>query len=66
MPATTLDLVSNIVDKKPAEVEQNFNELISNRIRQVLDDRKMELASTLFTGEEQPETSEGDDNNENA
>jgi len=48
MPVTSLDLVSTILDNKPAEVAANFHELMMNRIGEVIKAQKQEVAASLF------------------
>jgi hypothetical protein len=42
------DLVINAIEKKPVEFETTFNNIIVDRISSAIEDRKMELAQTMF------------------
>jgi hypothetical protein len=53
----TLDLIQAIANKEPVESERIFNELMADRIANKIEDRKGEIASTLFNGRKELEAS---------
>lgn len=48
-------LVHAIIDKKPAEVMDVFNAAVKNRIADLLDDRKLEIAASFGRSDEPQE-----------
>lgn len=46
---TTMDLVQNVTEKKPSEFQANFSELVTDRVRDLLAGKRVEIAKTLFT-----------------
>jgi len=54
------DLISLSYEQKPIEFQQAFNDLLSNRIADAVSARKVEIASSLYSGE----TDEYDDEEE--
>ena len=60
---TETDLVANAIDQKPMDFKQNFGDLLLDRIRSAVDDKKMEMAAAEFEPEgdyEEGEYEEGD------
>jgi hypothetical protein len=45
------DLISLSYEQKPIEFQQAFNDLLSDRIAAAVDARKVEIASSLYSGE---------------
>ena len=58
---TTIDLIQAIANKEPVESERVFNQIMSDRIAAKIEDRKAEIASSLFAGREQLEAAVNDD-----
>jgi len=54
------DLISLSYEQKPIEFQQAFNDLLSDRIASAVSARKVEIASSLYSGE----TDEYDDEEE--
>ena len=53
---TTLDLVANVTEKKPSEFQTNFASLVTDRIRDLVAAKRIEVAKNLFGGvQETPE-----------
>jgi len=50
---TTSDLVKFSLDQKPIEFEDAFKSLITDRIASAIDDKKTEMAKTVFSGQEE-------------
>jgi hypothetical protein len=68
---TVQDLISLSYDQKPIEFQQAFDTLIASRIAAAVDNKKMEVAQTMFgdhpasedydeSGLDQEETSDGE------
>jgi hypothetical protein len=47
-PYTVQDLISLSYEQKPIDFSDAFNSLISNKIADAIDDRKLEVAQTMF------------------
>ena len=47
-PYTVQDLISLSYEQKPIDFSDAFNSLISSKIAGVIDDRKIEVAQTMF------------------
>lgn len=41
-------LVGNVLDQQPLDFQNNFQDVILNRIQTLVNDRKIELAKTLY------------------
>ncbi len=54
---TTLDLIQSIVNKEPVESERMFQELMADRIASAIEDKKQEVASTMFASRQELEAS---------
>jgi hypothetical protein len=52
---TTQDLISLAYDQKPIEFQNAFNTLISDRIAQAVDVKKIEVAMSMFTDQNEEE-----------
>lgn len=70
MPTDVKDVFQAAVDKKPAEFAQGFDGLMKDKIAKLVQDRRLELASSLFGApegleDEEPQQpdQEGVDNN---
>jgi hypothetical protein len=50
---TTSDLVKFSLDQKPIEFEDAFKSLLTDRIAMAVDDKKIEMAKTVFSGQEE-------------
>lgn len=64
----TIDLIKNVVDQKPAEFAQSFQDRIRDIISGKVADRKVQLAQTLFgqapqLPDDEKSPDEGDDGN---
>lgn len=46
------DLISTAIDQKPTEFTDTFNSLILDRLRTAVDNRKQEIAATMFNRSE--------------
>ena len=55
---TVSDLVSLSYEQKPIEFQNAFDSLIKDRIADAIDDKKLEIAQTVFSG---PDAAEDDD-----
>ena len=55
---TVSDLVSLSYEQKPIEFQNAFDSLIKDRIADAIDDKKLEIAQTAFSG---PDDAEDDD-----
>ena len=55
---TVSDLVSLSYEQKPIEFQNAFDSLIKDRIADAIDDKKLEIAQTVFSG---PDDAEDDD-----
>jgi len=53
MPITSMDLVANILDNKPAEVSAGFHQVMMDKIHALVNDHKKVVAANLFGGGEQ-------------
>lgn len=53
---TTSDLVKFSLDQKPIEFENAFKSLLTDRIAMAVDDKKTEMAKTVFSGQEEDTT----------
>ena len=49
---TTSDLVGNAMDEKPYEFKQNFGDILLNKIRDAVDERKVEIAQAAIASDE--------------
>lgn len=45
------DLISLSYEQKPIEFQQAFNDLLSDRVAAAVNARKVEIASSLYSGE---------------
>lgn len=45
---TAMDLVQNTMDKKPGEFNNNFSELVTDRVRDIIAGKRVELAQNFF------------------
>jgi hypothetical protein len=54
MPITSMDLVANILDNKPAEVSAGFHQVMMDKIHALVNDHKKVVAANLFGGGETP------------
>lgn len=61
---TTLDLIKSIVSSEPVESERMFQELMADRIAAAIEDKKQEVASTMFASREELEASIDEDQGE--
>jgi hypothetical protein len=52
---TTQDLISLAYDQKPIEFQNAFNTLISDRIAQAVDVKKIEVAMSMFSDQNEEE-----------
>jgi len=52
---TVHDLIAHAYDQKPIEFQSTFNNLIADRLVKAIDDRKVEVAQTMFNTEEPEE-----------
>ena len=59
---TVSDLVSLSYEQKPIEFQNSFDSLIKDRIADAIDDKKLEIAQTVFSGPDDAE----DNDDENA
>lgn len=61
--ADTSEIISNIVDKNSATLQDTFGQMMLDKIRDVVDDRKMEIAQSFLGAvtEEEPDTDPGED-----
>ena len=59
---TVSDLVSLSYEQKPIEFQNAFDSLIKDRIADAIDDKKLEIAQTVFSGPDDAE----DNDDENA
>ena len=48
MPTTNLDLVQNVMDRKPLDFSTNFAELVTDRLKSMVADKRKEVATSLF------------------
>lgn len=55
------DVFQTVVDKKPADFAQGFDALMKDKVAQLVADRKLALATSLFGAPEGLETPEDDD-----
>ena len=46
---TVQDLISLSYDQKPIEFQDAFNALVMDRVTQAIDQRKMQVAQTMFS-----------------
>ena len=64
---TPIELIGNVIDKKPGEAAENFADLVLDRIQDVVAAKRIEVAKNLF-GYDHPEVedepTETNDNNE--
>lgn len=58
--ADTSEIISNIVDKNSATLQDTFGQMMLDKIRDVVDDRKMEIAQS-FLGAVEDDDLEDDD-----
>lgn len=59
------DLIGYAVNQNPIEFQQTFNDIVTDRLAQAVDARKIELAQNVFkdapeADEEEPETPDED------
>jgi len=57
---STIDLIQAIADKEPVEAERVFNQIMSDRIAAKIEDRKVDMAQSLFSGREELEAAVDD------
>lgn len=55
---TVQDLISNAADQQPIEFENAFNSLVVDRIRSAVENRKQEIATSMFNSAEVREPEE--------
>ena len=55
------DLIDFAIDKKPVEFQQTFNDIVTDRLAQAIDDRKVDIATHMFNEPEDVEPKEVDD-----
>jgi len=48
MPTTAVELVKNVMEKKPSEFGNNFAELVQDRIRELVVAKRMDVAGSMF------------------
>jgi len=46
------DLISNAFDQKPTEFENTFSSLMVDRLKTAVENRKQEIASSMFNSNE--------------
>ena len=52
---TAADLVAAAAEQKPTEFQELFNKMMADRIAVAVDDRKIELAQSMFTAPDEVE-----------
>lgn len=62
---TTGDLVRFSLDQKPIEFEDAFKSIITDRIASAIDDKKLEMAKTIFNSPEQDTEIEQEEDTDN-
>jgi hypothetical protein len=55
------DLILHSLEQKPIEFGDSFNTLIKDRLEAAIENKKMELAKTLFNYHDEDEPEENDD-----
>mgnify|MGYP003337894765 CR=1 FL=1 len=55
------DLVTSALEKKPVEFEQGFSDLMLDRIRAAVEEKKLDIAQQMY-GYEPPEEVEDEEN----
>jgi len=58
------DMINNAIESKPETFKDAFNHLMAAKIAQAVEDKKLELAQNMFSGEQEEEQSETDSNEE--
>jgi len=58
------DLVKYSYEQKPVDFEQAFNSLLSNKIADAVDVKKLEVAQNMFNTEEEINTEQDSDTEE--
>jgi hypothetical protein len=53
---TVQDLISLSYEQKPIDFQNAFNALMSDKITSVIDDKKIEVAQSMFGGQEEEDT----------
>lgn len=48
MPLTSMDLVANILDNKPAEVSAGFHQIMMDKVAAMVDTHRKTVAANLF------------------
>ncbi|MGZ4849968.1 MAG: hypothetical protein ACXV2C_01155 [Candidatus Bathyarchaeia archaeon] len=51
-------LIGYAVNKNPIEFQQTFTDIVTDRLAQAVDDRKVEVAQTIFNEPPEEETTE--------
>jgi hypothetical protein len=46
-----MDLIGYAVNQNPVEFQQTFNDIVTDRLAQAVDDRKQEIAQAMFADE---------------
>ena len=55
---TTRDLINAIATGDAIQIENSFNAAMAEKIAGALDDRRVEVAQSLFAAQEEPSTEE--------
>lgn len=50
---TSIDLVKHVIEKKPSDFSTNFAELVTDRLKDLVAARKVDIASKLFSNPDQ-------------
>jgi hypothetical protein len=46
------DLINSAIMQKPSEFESAFNDLVTDRLRSAIENKKVEIAQTFYSREE--------------
>jgi hypothetical protein len=57
---STIDLIQAIANKEPVEAERMFNQIMSDRIAAKIEDRKVDIAQSLFANRQDLESAVDD------
>jgi hypothetical protein len=60
---TVSNLVKYSFEQKPLEFQQEFDSLVKDRIAKAIEDKKIEVAQSIFSDQEGPDDYNDDDDN---
>ena len=60
------DMITSVLEKKPETFKDAFDSIMQQKVSAAIEDKKTEVASTMFNGEEPEESEEAEQEDTNA